>query len=169
MSKIEQAKSYSGKELETIFFRPMLTGPDAEALGIRVLYNMPVPTTLNFWRRSNDILQKYTAAGWSGGAPADKFQKTIELSKVKAEVGYSAADYFTMVFELISNRSDVNLDDLSGTELEQAETALFKQAIAESIRATMWLGDTSREAASTHSTASFPASSPTRPFPTRRS
>ena len=145
MSKIEQAKSYSGKELETIFFRPMLTGPDAEALGIRVLYNMPVPTTLNFWRRSNDILQKYTAAGWSGGAPADKFQKTIELSKVKAEVGYSAADYFTMVFELISNRSDVNLDDLSGTELEQAETALCKQAIAESIRATMWLGDTSRE------------------------
>ena len=63
---------------------------------------------------------------------------------MKAEVGYSADDYFNMVYELITNRSDVNLDDLSGTELEAAETALFKEAIAESIRATMWLGDTSR-------------------------
>ena len=35
------------------------------------------------------------------------------------------------------------MDDLSGTELEQAETALFKQALAENIRVTMWIGDTS--------------------------
>lgn len=59
-------------------------------------------------------------------------------------MGYSADDYFNMVYELITNRSDVNLDDLSGTELEAAETALFKESIAESIRATMWLGDTDR-------------------------
>ena len=35
------------------------------------------------------------------------------------------------------------MDDLSGTELEQAETALFKQALAENICVTMWIGDTS--------------------------
>lgn len=144
MSKIEQAKAYAGRELETIFFRPMLTGPGAEQLGIRIMYNMPVPTTLQFWRRAGDVLQKYAAAGWLGGAPADRFQKTIHLYKVKAEVGYSAEDYFNSVFELITNRSEVNLDDLSGTELEEAETTLFRQAIAESIRATLWLGDTSR-------------------------
>lgn len=144
MSKIEQVKSYTGKDLETIFFRPMLSGTDAEELGIKVMYNMPVPTTLHFWRQSGEILQKYTASGWDGGSPAEKFQKTINLSKVKAEVGYSADDYFTMVYELVTGRADVNLDDLSGTELEQAETTLFKEAIRESIRATMWLGDTSR-------------------------
>ena len=66
------------------------------------------------------------------------------MSKVKAEIAYSASDYFSMVFELITNRADVNLDDLSGTELEAAETELFRQAIAESIRATMWLGNTER-------------------------
>ena len=81
----------------------------------------------------------------SASSTASKYQKTIQLSKVKAEVGYSADDYFNMVYELITNRSDVNLDDLCGTELEAAETALFKEAIAESIRATMWLGDTDRE------------------------
>lgn len=144
MAKIESTKTYSGQSLENIFFRPMLSGADAVDLGIKVMYNMPVPTTLQFWKRAGDILQKYSAGGWNGSTSATKFQKTIPLSKVKAEIGYSAADYFTMVFELITNRADVNLDDLSGTELETAETTLFREAIAESIRATMWLGDTSR-------------------------
>ena len=63
------------------------------------------------------------------------------MSKVKAELGYSAADYFSMIYELITNRADVNMDDLTGTELEQAETELFKRAIAESLRVTMWIGD----------------------------
>ena len=144
MGKIENVKNYSGKDLETIFFRPMLTGPGADELGIRVMYNMPVPTTLHLWKRSGDILQKYTQAGWNGASSASKFQKTINMSKVKAEIGYSADDYFSKVYELITNRPDVNMDDLSGTELEEAETTLFKESIAESIRATMWLGKTSR-------------------------
>lgn len=144
MAKIENPKSYTGRDLETIFFRPMLNGPDAVDLGIKVMYNMPVPTTLQFWKRAGDILQKYTTSGWNGGTSATKFQKLISLAKVKAEVGYSADDYFNMVYEVITGRPDVNMDDLSGTELEAAETLLFKEAIAESIRATMWLGDTSR-------------------------
>lgn len=103
---------------------------------------MPVPTTLNFWKQSPDVLKKY-AKGWTGGA-SEKFQKTIQLSRVKAEMGYAAADYFGMVYEQITGRADVNLADLSGTELETAETEIFRRAIAESIRATMWLGDTDR-------------------------
>lgn len=144
MGKIENVKTYTGKDLETIFFRPLLTGPGAEELGIRVLYNMPVPTTLHFWKRSGDILQKYTTSGWNGGDPSQKFQKTIGLNKVKAEMGYSAEDYFSLVYEQITGRADVNMDDLGGTELEEAETALFKQSVAESIRVTMWLGDIGR-------------------------
>ena len=147
MAKIESTKSYEGRDLETIFFRPMLSGPNAVDLGIKVMYNMPVPTTLQFWKHGGDILQKYSTAGWNGGESASKYQKLIQLSKVKAEVGYSAEDYFNMVFEQIAARADVNLDDLSGTELEAAETALFRDAIAESIRATMWLGDTDRSGA----------------------
>lgn len=142
---IENPKTYSGREMENIFFRPMLTGPDAIDLGIKIMYNMPVPTVFNFWKRSGDILQKYESGGWTGSTASDKYQKTIQMSKVKAEIGYSASDYFSMVYELIAGRSDVNFDDLSGTELEQAETTLFRQAISESIRATMWLGNTARE------------------------
>ncbi len=144
MSRIEQIKSYSGQVLDNIFFRPMLTGKSAEELGIKVLYNMPVPTTLHFWRREDDVLKKYTSGGWNGSKKASKYQKTIKLNKVKAELGYGADDYFSTVYELVTGRSDVNLDDLSGTELEEAETALFRASIAESIRATMWYGDNER-------------------------
>ena len=141
---IENTKTYEGRELETIFFRPLLSGPDARALGIHIMYNMPVPTTLQFWKRAADILKKYKK-GWSGSEQSQKFQKKIELEKVKAELAYSANDYFSMVYEQITASPEVNLEDLSGTYLEEAETKLFKESIAESIRATMWIGDKSRE------------------------
>lgn len=150
MSFLENAKQYTGSDLETIFFRPMLTGPSALDLGVRVLYNLPTPTTVHLWDGQRNILQKYNAAGWTGGAPAVKYQKTLALKRVKAELGFSAADYFSLVYEKIAARADVNLDDLTGSELEQAETALFKQAVAENIRATMWIGDS--EAASGYNT-----------------
>lgn len=144
MSKvIANPKTYTGQEIETIFLRPSFSGPGALDLGVRMLYNMPVPTTLNFWSRSDDVLKKYQG-GFQGGSIADKFQKTISLEKLKVEMAYSPEDYFGMIYEKITNSANVNLQDLSGTELEAAETALLREAIAESLRITMWLGDKSR-------------------------
>ena len=145
MTYLENAKQYTGSELETVFFRPMLTGESARELGVRVLYNMPTPTHVQLWDGQRNILQKYTAAGWSGGAAAAKFEKTIDLRRVKAEMSFSAADYFSMVCEKIASVTNVHLEDLTGTELEKAETALFRQALAENLRATMWVGDASAE------------------------
>jgi len=140
------------RNLANPFFSPTVSetecyadAPSALVLGVRVLYNMPVPTTVQMWEPKPDSLRTFTAAGWSGGAGSKKLQKTIPLNRVKAELGYSAADYFSLVYELITNRPEVNMEDLTGTELEEAETTLFKQAIAESIRSTMWVGDTSAE------------------------
>ena len=141
MGLIENPKTYTGRDLETIFFRPMFVGENAEQLGIRVLYNMPVPTTIQLWSPRSNVLQPYSS-GWSGGDSARRKQKTIDLKKIKAEVGYSASDYFQQVYELITGRADVNLDDLTGTELEAAETEMFRAAIAESLRLMMWVGDT---------------------------
>lgn len=145
MSYIENPKNYTGHDLETIFFRPMLSGPSAQELGVRILYNLPTPTTVQIWEGKENVLQKYTSAGWTGGTASTKGQKTIQLHRVKAELGFSASDYFNLVYERIAGRSDVNLDDLTGTELEQAETELFKRSIAEGIRATMWVGNTELE------------------------
>lgn len=140
MGLIENPKTYTGRDLETIFFRPMFSGQNAEELGIRVMYNMPVPTTVQMWSPRTDLLKDYSA-GWSGGDSALRQQKRINLKKIKAEVGFSASDYFQQVYELIVGRSDVNLDDLTGSELEQAETEMFRASIAESLRTLMWVGD----------------------------
>ena len=138
---IENPKTYKGTELETIFFRPTFCGKSAEELGIRVIYNMPLPTTVQVWSHARDVLQPFEC-GWSGGANATKLQKTINMTKVKAETRFSAEDYFSMIYEKITNSGDVCLEDLTGTELEKVETELFRQAIGEAVRATMWIGDT---------------------------
>ena len=141
MSYLENEKQYTGTELEQIFFRPMLTGPSAQELGVRILYNMPTPTTVQLWGGQDNILQQYNSTGWNGSTHTTKTQKTIDMKRVKAELGFAAADYFSMVYEKIVSGADVNMGDLTGTQLEAAETALFKQILAENIRATMWVGD----------------------------
>ena len=145
MSKIENSKTYLGKELENIFFRPGFSGDGAEKLGIRVLYNMPVPTRIHFWHRSEDVLHKYAAAGWVGSPQTERYTKTIDLHRVKAEMSYSADEYFSLVYDSLAQSAITQLDDLTGTELEVAETAIFREAVVESVRATMWLGKTARE------------------------
>ena len=145
MTYLENAKQYTGSDLENIFFRPILTGQSAQDLGVRVLYNMPQAAHIQLWDGQRNILQKFTSAGWTGSADAKRFEKTIDLQRVKAELGFSAADYFSMVYEKVASIVDVNMEDLSGTILEQAETELFRKALAENIRATMWAGDTSAE------------------------
>lgn len=145
MTYLENSKQYIGSDLENIFFRPMLTGASAQELGVRVLYNMPQPTRIQLWDGQRNILQKFSAAGWSGGDPAVKYEKTVNLSRVKAELGFSAADYFSMVYEKVSGIANANMDDLTGTELEQAETTLFRQALAENLRVTMWIGNTASQ------------------------
>ena len=141
MSKIiVNAKNYTGNELDQIFIRPTFTGEDAKELGIRVMYNIPQNTTMNFFAKQSNILKEF-ATGWQGGEASKKYQKTIEMKKVKAEVGYQAEDYFATVFEKITNRSDVSMQDLTGTDLAKAEEELFRDAIKEDLRLAMWAGD----------------------------
>ena len=140
MALIENSKLYSGKDLENIFFQPMVSGPTADELGIRVLYNMPYSSILHLWKPENNLLKPFMQ-GWQGDSGVTRQQKYMELTRVKAEMSYDASDYFGMVLENLVSRADVNLQDLSGTELEEAETALFKKALAESLRLTMWIGN----------------------------
>lgn len=137
---IENSKIYDVNEVERLFFRPSFCGKSAEDLGIRVIYNMPVPTKVPVFTHQNNILREFSS-GWNGGISATFIEKEIEMSRLKAEVSYSAESYFNTIYELITNSADVNLGDLSGTDLEKAETELFRRAIVDNIYATMWFGD----------------------------
>ncbi len=145
MSYIESTKSYTGSQLESIFFKPMFTGGSAAELGIKVLYNMPIPTTIGVWGGDSNILQNLSSAGWNGTQNVERKSKAIDMKCVKAEQGFSAADYYSMVYESMILRADTNFEDISGSELESAETDLFRASIAEAVRATMWIGDTTRD------------------------
>lgn len=141
---IENSKTYDVNEVENLFFRPTFCGDATKDLGIRVLYNMPLPTKVPVFTHNNDILKPF-ASGWQGGSSSTMEQKEIKMHKVKAESAYSAEDYFSTIYELITNSAEVNLGDLTGTDLEKAETELFRRAIADSIYASTWFGDVNGE------------------------
>lgn len=137
---IENSKTYNLTEVENLFFRPTFCGKAAEEFGIRVLYNMPIPTKVPLFSHNNNILKNFSP-GWQGGSSATLVQKEIPMKKLKAESAYSAEDYFSTIYEMIATSADVNLGDLTGTDLEKAETELFRRSLAESIYATTWFGD----------------------------
>ncbi len=137
---IENSKTYNVNEVENLFFRPSFCGKSAEELGIRVLYNMPIPTKIPVFYHHNSILRDFSS-GWQGEAVGELQETEIQMTKLKAENAYSAESYFSSVYELLTNSAEVNLGDLTGTDLEKAETELFRRAICDSIYATMWFGD----------------------------
>lgn len=137
---IENSKTYSFADAENLFFRPTFCGKAAEAFGVRVLYNMPFPTKIPVFSHNNNILKSFSP-GWQGGTSANLSHREITMRKLKAESAYSAEDYFSTIYEMITTSSDVNLGDLTGTDLEKAETELFRRSLAESIYATTWFGD----------------------------
>ena len=141
---IENSKTYNLTDVENLFFRPAFCGKAAEELGIRVLYNMPIPTKVPLFTHNNDILKSFTS-GWQGGSSSNYSQKEIEMTKLKAESSYSAEDYFSTIYEMIAASAEVNLGDLTGTDLEKAETELFRRSLAKSIYTTMWFGDVNGE------------------------
>lgn len=138
---IVNPKTYTGQESEEIFIRPSFVGENAQALGIRVLHNLPVNTTLNFYQRATGTLKPW-AKGFEGGELAKKYQKTIAMAKAKVEMGMSPEDYFNTIQEKVVNSANVNLGDLSATQLASIEDNLFREFIAEAARLTMWVGDT---------------------------
>ena len=142
MNYLESAKQYTGNDVDKIFFRPLFSGPSATDLGIRVIYNMPTPTVVQYWDGQRNILKPLDGEGWSGGQNAVKNQKRIDMQRVKAEIAFSAADYYSLVYEKVIASPEVGYEDLTGTVLEQAETEIFKHNIRENLRATMWIGNT---------------------------
>ena len=137
---IENSKTYNATDVENIFFRPTFCGKSAEELGIRVLYNMPTPTKVPLFRHRSDIVKNFSS-GWQGGTSAELTEQEIYLTKLKAESAYSAENYFSTIYELLTNSAEVNMSDLSGSDLEKAETELFRRALAESVYVNTWFGD----------------------------
>ena len=144
MDFLQNTKQYTSKELERTFFLPMLTGASAEELGIRIVYNMPIPTDVLYYSPRTNILKKYNAQeDWKSVGGSLKNAVRIPMANVKAESCYSASDYFSTIYENLMLKPGIDMENLTGTALEEIETSIFRQEIQENLRATMWVGDTS--------------------------
>jgi hypothetical protein len=137
---IQNSKTYNVNEVEDLFFRPSFCGKSAEDFGIRVLYNMPTPTKIPSFGHHHNIIQPFSS-GWQGNTVNDYRETDIDLVKLKAENAYAAESYFSTIYEMLVSSSDVSIGDLTGTDLEKAETELFRRSIAEGVYGTMWFGD----------------------------
>ena len=86
---IENPKVYSNTEVDSIFFRPSFCGKSAEDMGIHVIYNMPMPTTVQVFANKRRVLEPFES-GWSGSATNKPMQVTIAMNRVKAS-GFTSA------------------------------------------------------------------------------
>lgn len=144
MAAITSEKTYTGQQLSDIFFRTTFSGKSATELGLRVVYNLPVPTTLTLWSLTGDGIKPYES-GFQGENQTKRVSKTVDMTRCKIENAFSPSDYEGRIYELITNDPNVNLQDLSGSDLERAETELFRRFIRENIRVQMWVGNSARK------------------------
>ncbi len=132
MSFIENAKTYTGRDLETHLLppdaqRPVGPRPGRCASSTTCPHRRPCSCGNDRATSSNSTPPQLDGRRSRPKTPKD--DRHVERSRPNWAI--RPADYFSMIYELITNRADVNMDDLTGTELEQAETELFKRAIAE--------------------------------------
>ena len=103
---IENQKNYNVHEVESIFFRPTFCGKSASELGIRVIYNMPMPTTVQVFSHNSNILCDFSS-GWQGGSAVERLQK--ELYALRGRVSELEEGDFDRKAELYADKGNVLL------------------------------------------------------------
>lgn len=145
MGFITNASEYNGKENEDVIIRPVFTGPDVKAMGIKVIFTGRAGSVkLTYFSALSKILKAY-ASGFQGEAGlAGKLQKKFTLAEFKAEAKYSKQDYKNTILELVTNRPGFQ-NDITGTMVLEAEQALFQAAIKADVLRLFWLADTAKK------------------------
>jgi hypothetical protein len=118
---IEQPKTYIGRDLDTIFFRP-IAHELGEKLGVRVMLNMPTPTVVTFWKQNESRNL------------ADKYSVSLEFGRTKHELSTPADEYFNEVME----KAERPYDDFDSISIEQAECELLQKSLTTKIKHDFW-------------------------------
>lgn len=141
---ITAGSEYNGKEMEEIIIRPFFVGQLPKEMGIKVISTVKSTIKLTFWGSKSKILKAY-ADGFQGGTGATKVQKKMELKEFKAEAEYSKQDYKTLIQDNITNKGGIAQNDITGTDVHNAEVSVFMSGIKEDVRRIFWLGDKTKK------------------------
>lgn len=140
---ITAGTEYNGKENEEILFRPRFSGK-AEDIGFRQIFTKNTDNVkLTFFGKLGKILMPYVK-GFQGGGGAPIVQNKISLGEFKAETAYDKHDYFDIIQEQIVNNDGVAQNDITGTDVMNAEQRVFMEALQSDVYRNLWLGDTSK-------------------------
>ena len=141
MAFITAGSEYKGKENMDIVLRPRFFGTKPQEMGIRIIDSQGASTVkLNFFGKILKVLMPY-ASGFQGGGKAPQLQKKLTLAEFKAEAAYDKHDYANMIFEQIVDRGGIAQNDISGTDVFNAENTIFLNAVEGDVFANFWLGD----------------------------
>lgn len=144
MAFITAGSEYNGKENMDIVIRPKFFGTKPAEMGIRIIDSQGASSVkLNFFGRMLKVLMPYVS-GWQGGAASTKLQKKLTLAEFKAEQSYDKHDYANMIFEQITNKGGIAQNDITGTDVFNAEVSIFLDAVQGDVFANFWLGDTTK-------------------------
>lgn len=144
MAFITAGSEYHGKENMDIILRPRFFGTKPKEMGLRIIDTKGASSVkLTFFGKILHVLMPY-ATGFQGGGGADKVQKKITLSEFKAEAAYDKHDYAGMILEQIVDRGGINQNDITGTDVFNAENKVFLDAVEGDVFANFWLGDTTK-------------------------
>ena len=142
MTYLENSKQYTGTDLENIFFRPMLTGPSAQELGVRVLYNMPQPTHPALGRAAQHPPGNSPPQAGREAPPATKKGEDRQPQPRESRTGILRRRLLLDGLRKDHGNGERQHGRPLGHRPRTGRTTLFRQALAENIRATMWIGDT---------------------------
>jgi hypothetical protein len=140
---IDNPKTYAGKENAEQVLRPLFMGKTPQEMGFRVILDIKSKLTLNFIGRLLKILMPYVA-GFQGGTNVSRYQKKLTLVEYKAEMSYDKHTYADMIYYEIVNVGGVAQNDITGTDVLNAELKVFGNAVVSDVIRNFWLGDTAK-------------------------
>lgn len=140
---ITNGSEYNGKEMEEIILRPAFKGVNPRTMGIRVVFGIKSSMKRTFFGPLTKILKKYQD-GFQGGRKSPKKQKKWTVEEFKAEAEYSKQDYKNTILEYI-NVGGKKQNDIEGTDVINAERAVFFNGIMSDVFRIFWLADKSKK------------------------
>lgn len=144
MAFITAGSEYNGAENMDIILRPRILGTRPQQMGIRTIDTKGASSyKLMFFGVIKKVLMPYLA-GFQGGAVTEKLQKKITLAEFKAEAAYDKHDYAGLILEQIVDRGGIKQNDITGTDVFNAEVKVFMDAVEDNVFGNFWLGDTAK-------------------------
>ena len=141
---ITNGSEFNGQENQDIILRPVFVGENIAQRGFRTVLSVKSSVKLTFFDAKSKILRAY-ADGFQGGAAANKRQKKFVLEEFKAESQYSKQSYKDTILEEITNRGGVSQNDITGTDVHNAEVSVFMRAVEHDVFMIFWLGDQEKQ------------------------